>query len=463
MNPPISRRWHIPFWIYWIGSLLLPIAWFGAEASDPEYYLQVLGNALPYGTWLNRAVFLGIICSLGCIVLFARQQVPLRWTWGDTFACLWCATPMMVGIANDSPLVRDLEQSGYLACTWGSAYFVGRIAGTYDLLTRRTVAWIVSGGCLFGIFALSEFHFGRFWYELLYGPHPYVLQGEVRWFGFRPLLFWEDPNQAGMGWCTVAILGGWLVAQKPVGRSWFAWPACLFVFLYQGIGGICLTLLGWGLLFVTENLTSGTSTFGRLSAGGRSWGRVPLMGLGVGIVVVLGLGFLFRGPLLHQSKRALEASGLYSPVRETLRAVGLGSFGWRLAIEERALQQQRQQSVTKRLVGAGDVNAWRELQEDERPWGLVSLVSMAYGWIGVCTLTLFLLGPMGLALRAGWLKRGDKGPLKIGVLVSILIIVHGLDALGNCAFYLPIVSLIGALSSRGGVDMSERIGFESLE
>lgn len=102
----------------------------------------------------------------------------------------------------------------------------------------------------------------------------------------------------------------------------------------------------------------------------------------------------------------------------------------------------------------GDVNTWREFQEDERPRGLVSLVSMAYGWIGVCTLTLFLLGPMGLALRVGWLKRGDKGPLKIGVLVSILIVVHGLDALGNSAFFLPIVSLIGVAVS--GSEMRNR-------
>lgn len=409
---------------YVAGDLLLPIASFADVADQPNAFMQVLGNALPYGPWINRATLLGPLLLILAIVHAARFNLGRpRPHWLDGTMLLWILTPMLVGLANDSPWTKAVWDSAYLALTWGTVYAAGRIAyqRPEDLMD---CLWVLVGlGAVSLAVALTEFVGGRFWYDTLYGFHPFYSQGESRYFGYRPLLMFEDPNQIAMWWTTVALASLTLlwsrVQPKPP-----AWLLALLVvppFWFQAVGGSLLTLFGAAAL--------------RLR-GRRAIAIAAMIGL-----LVLGGLFVFRGPLLQFGRQFVETSPAGQAARGLLRNSSLGSFAWRLGLEEKNAALLRERIG----FGWGDVNFWRVDADSSRPWGLATLITGAYGAVGFgIWLSLALLPCAAVFLHGAKRSACDGWPLRG---VAVIALVHAIDASMNSAYWLPVVFCIGMMNA----------------
>ena len=118
--------------------------------------------------------------------------------------------PSLSALANGVPLAAGLAQSRYLVLAWGVPYLMGRLyLGDNESLRRLGLA-LVLAGLVYVPLGLLEFVVGPFLYGLVYGAHPYQIEGAVRFVGYRPLIFLEHGNQLGIWIASAALAAVWL-------------------------------------------------------------------------------------------------------------------------------------------------------------------------------------------------------------------------------------------------------------
>lgn len=413
------------FGIYLLGMLCLPIASFETVRNLPDPSVPVLGNALAFENPWNRGMILGACCCfvalIGVFVTQAWRRIPRSWTVWDAWFVLWVLTPIVCGAFNASPFWEDGFQSLYLAVVWGGPYLAGRVIFGGEDTSKRGLWLILVLGSFTLIPAMLEMIFGRFVYASLYGYHPFQDIGERKWFGSRPLLCFEDPNQAAICWMTIAF------ASVPLISSWFApskwvawkWGVLATPFLFQGVGAAILTLIGV------------TADRARVF---RFW----KLGL-IGFVVVGIICFVARGPILRVGRELAQQAGVEDVVRGVLKDGPFGSFTWRLAREEQGSSLWQKNPI----AGTGTVMFWRDAGHTERPWGLFSLVTGAYGIIGCIILLSFVFAPCAVSFYRSYGPASSEG-FQVAKGVAILIALHGIDAMMNSAFFLPMLWVYGA-------------------
>jgi hypothetical protein len=283
------------------------------------------------------------------------------------------------------------------------------------------------------VVGMVEFAMGRFLYREMYGWHPFQSIGEVRYFGYRPLLLFEDPNQMGMWWLTLAIVGlawfdttGWFhvgtrSSLKNFKRQVLAGLPIGIPFLFQTAGASLLTLFGGFLLFLPRQYCS------------KKW-LVRLMVAAVAL-------FALRGPILTTGRYWVERSAWGQHVKGAMRRSSIGSLGWRLAREE----QSRALMMRYPVFGWGSLHYWKDNSQSQRPWGMISLVMGAYGMVGVAACFGVLFFPLYSAISM------DTDPTRLPVrrVIPILMALHGMDAFLNSAFFLPMVYLVGLTGQAG--------------
>jgi energy-coupling factor transporter transmembrane protein EcfT len=276
---------------------------------------------------------------------------------------------------------------------------------------------LVTVGLVSAAVGLTELLGGRYVYGLLYGFHPNQEVGEFKLLGTRPLLCFEDPNQIAMWWLTVALaavilIPGWTNKQQ----GWLQKYAALALpFVFQGIGASVLTLIG--LLGVRVKLRF-------------SWKPILLV-----LLLLSGLMFAFRGPMLRVARQSARQSGMEQRVKELLRDSSIGSLGWRLVREEEGSQSLE----TNRWFGWGTVYFWQQDPAKYRPWGFVSLVNGAYGLVGAVMVLALFFAPISYFVFNRDYSEGVQLPFGLTLLWGL----HGVDALLNPAFFLPMLFLLG--------------------
>ena len=136
----------------------------------------------------------------------------------------------------------------YLTLAWGVPYLAGRVYfGDNESLVKFGRGWVVAGLASVPL-CLMEFFVGPFLYTLIYGDHPYQIEGAARPFLYRPMLFCEHGNQFGMWVTTTAVAAVWLrqagkleeVAGIP-GRA-VTYGLVALCLICQSHGGVALLL-----------------------------------------------------------------------------------------------------------------------------------------------------------------------------------------------------------------------------
>jgi hypothetical protein len=292
-------------------------------------------------------------------------------------------------------------------------------------------------------------------YALVYGPHPYQLEGMKRAVGYRPLVFQEHGNQLGMWMASAAVSAVWLwrarrlpaVGGVPAGA------------VAGGLVGLCLlcqshTAIGMMAVGVAPALLLGRGISTGTAAGPRLEWKATAVVAAVVLCTVLAVA----------AWAAVDPSARAS-VRGAFSSIGKTSFTWRLARSSEHLSRVAQRPV----LGWGQAD-WSPSADhtftNPVNLGLGLLASGMYGVVGLASLTALLVAPVAAALRRlpprTWLSRAGSAV----ALTAVLVLINVIDSLFNSVWIMPLTAGAGGLNAwawRKGRDVVEANGVKSPE
>jgi hypothetical protein len=432
-------RWRPPaqavLLVFLGGWLVLPVGHFPPGAADAEFPYWITGLAVPSDMLLTKAWVAPAAALLGLLVFDRSALLRLRPVWMDAPVLLWCAWPLLQSALVEHARPAGVWSSLYLAGCWGLPWLLGRACFASPDAKLLLVKGLALAGLACLPVSLVEGVFGPTLYGLVYEPHPFRLDGIVRYVGFRPLGFFEDGNQFGLWVSLCALAAVWLALVAPAGREARRWRVVagvdlLIALAAQSVGAILLLAVGAGFLAACRLLRPRlllAAALGLLVLGGAVYvsGAVPIAKIG-------------------------KETALGRHVIAAFRSVGRGSFTWRIGQDQKLLPQ----AMATPVVGTATWDWWRP--QGIRPWGLTLLVLGQFGAVGLLALLGTLLAP---ALAAAW--RAPPGgawrlpgvPLALAAVVGMTV----LDALMNSFVFFPAVLAAGALAAATPVTAPRRV------
>jgi len=420
------------------GWAVLPTANFAP--SDDSFPYWILSVCLPAAHFVTKATTTGMTVLAGVLIFDTKALRRFRLSLWDLPMSLWCAVPLLSGLANHAAYagaLRDgLRGALYQFLAWGVPYLMGRLYFDDNASLRLAAkAFVIAGLCYVPI-CLVEFFTGPQLYAHVYGYQPYRWLGAQRYVGFRPIGFLEDGNQLGIWMATSALLatGLWKQGQSrrvlglPIG--WAAATLLFITLLCQSNGSIIL------LLCLLPFVLAGSTAFRRRFVAVLAVMILCFAGLRLANVVSL------RWIVDHN--RAARG------VASILTRIGRESFSWRLKQDEEHVRT----ALTKPFLGSGLWYWWKD--GSQRPWGLWLLAFGMFGGVGLLALESLQIAPVvGAVWGAGPREESpNNDPLNsredansgLRPALGAVILLAAIDNLLNSGMILPLVLLIGGMS-----------------
>ena len=409
------------------GWLFAPVGAFPAgssQAGQTQHTYWILGSALPSDMLLHKAWLVPCAVLVGALVFDRTSLRRFRPSWFDLPVLLWCAWPLLQALSSvGEPRPSGAVASLYLFGTWGLTWLIGRLycSGVEGLPALARALALAGLACL--PFALAEGLAGAQTYGWFFEPHPFRHDGNERYLGWRPLGFFENGNQYGLWISLCALVAAWVAWSRAVADRrwrWLAWALLAMALAAQSIGGLLLASMGAVVLWLSSRLRP------RLMVAAALAGAVTISAIYVsGVVPVTSIA--------NETALGRAAVG-------AIKAVGRGSFTWRIAQDQRALPL----ATAHPFVGTGQWDWWRP--QPSRPWGLAMLLLGQFGLVGVVLSASVLLLP---AARVAWYApRGDVlAPQALPWLLAIVVLLAMLDAVLNSFVFFPAVLIAAALTA----------------
>jgi hypothetical protein len=407
--------------------ILLPVGHYPAGSAEAVFPFWITGLATPSDMLLTKAWIGPMTALLGAIAFDTKTMLSFRPRRADAPMLAWCAWPLaqpllLVSSSQPSALVSAM----YLFGCWGVPWLLARVyfcrpEGQWLMLRALTYSAVA---CL--PFSLYEGVFGPDAYRVFFEPHPFRADGAERYFGFRPIGFFEHGNQFGIWVSMCALVAVWRAVVLPPGRYRHVAMALAAVCVAlamaaQSVGALLLAGTGGALLWSSRFIRTRFVVFGMLAA--LTFAAVVYAS---GVIPINQIG---KGTAWGQS------------VVNAFRSVGRGSFTWRISQDQKLLAEIKAHPV----VGSAKWDWWRE--KNTRPWGLAMLLLGQFGLVG---LTLCFGSVLWPALREAWRAplasgwRLDAMPLLLAMIVGLTM----LDALMNSFIFFPAVLIAGSLAGR---------------
>lgn len=425
------------------GWAVLPTANF--VPTDAEFPYWIMSASLPAGYFLTKATITGLTALAGVMIFDWRGVRRFRPSGWDLPMALWCAVPVLSGMANhgayQGALREGLRGAVYQLLAWGVPYLLGRLYFADDAgLELAAKAFATAGLCYVPI-CLAEVIAGPEFYAHVYGYQPYRWLGAARYIGFRPIGFLEDGNQLGI-WMAAATLlatGLWRygrgrrVLGLPIG--WAALALLVVTVLCQSGGSIILMICLLPFILIHRG------AFRRRVA--VALALIVLCFAGLRLSNVISLRWM-----VDNTRPAREVEMFFY-------RIGRQSFTWRLAQDERHVRTALERPIT----GWGRWDWWRN--GENRPWGLWLLAYGMYGGVGLAALETLQLLPV---VKSAWVGEmhgevQDESSMEGGgvspdlrIAFGAVLLLTAIDNLLNSGMILPFVLAIGGMSA--GVAMS---------
>jgi hypothetical protein len=424
------------------GWALLPISSFTPADSFSPFPYWILGACLPAKHFVTKATITGLAGILGALWIDRRGLRRFRPTMWDLPIAVWCAVPVLSGLANTAAyhgaLWEGLRGTVYLVLAWGVPYLLGRVYfRDNESLTLAAKAFVIAGLCYVPI-CLVELFTGPQFYTFLYGFQPYRWLGAERYLGYRPIGFLEDGNQLGIWMAAATLCATGLWKQGRI--SWvlgmptrWAAPALLCTtIICQSVGSIICLLCLLPLVLVSS----------------MTFRRGLVMAFAAFILCFAGL----RLTNVISLRNLVENDGAARAAASFFERIGRQSFGWRLEQDERHVRA----ALASPLLGSGQWDWWKN--GEGRPWGLWLLAFGMYGGAGLLALeamqflpvagTIWVpaepYNPRDIRAVLGLSAASRDARLRLGLAAAILL--TAIDNLLNGDMILPLVLVIGGLS-----------------
>lgn len=398
---------------YFGGWLILPVAIYDSETITVKgFTLDVIGTALPSNLLLTKALVVPLVVLGGLALKAPGAFRDFRFRPLDGIVAAFCLTPLLAALAGRVELIHALGQAAYLAGVWGGTWMVGRLMLANAEGSQALVRAMAISGLFLLPAALIEGLGAAQLYARFFGPHPFHADGLSRYFGARPLMFFEHGNQYGI-WIAMAALAAFHLARMEETRSRFTIATAALLTLgalaSQSIGAILLLLLGIFWLLTSMKVRRWTLAAGAL-------------------LLVVGAGGYLSG------KDRMERVAYSTPVGQVamaaLKSTGRGSLSWRVHRDLESLEMISHAP----LSGYGRWDWWRPI--NSHPWGLPLLLTGQFGLISLALASIALLTG---ALRA--LLRGSAS------LLPVVVMLAAIDAWLNSFLYFPAILAAAAIGN----------------
>jgi O-Antigen ligase len=415
-----------------MGWLLLPVSFYPQTPLDStDFPYWIVGLALPADLWPNK-LWVVNVTALTCVCIYEPQRwKQFRWTGWDVAMLLWCSWPLAQRFAGIHGSPTPFFSAVYLSGVWGASWLIGRLCLRSDSEKIEFLRWLVLLTACAVPLALSEWLLGPGLYEWVWWQvHPFRFDGQQRYFGFRPLLFFEHGNQYGLWMGMVAAIGFWFwISKIPLlksggellqayGDRFLVATLMMVAVLSQSVGAILLMVAAVASLLVLP--------------------RLKLRAVMMAAALLVALGGLLYLSNLGSLRTIAKETALGRKAVEIIRQTGRGSFSWRIGQDAKALPEIRDHW----LMGTGRWDWWREL--DSRPWGYCMLLLGQYGFIGVGLNLAVGLGP-SLRTLYGWPGGTACRLSALSVLCGVVIVASSADGLLNAFLFVPSLLLTASL------------------
>ena len=401
------------------GWLLLPVGHYPPVAPGVTFPWWINGIALPTDMLLTKAW----IPPLAALAGAAARDWPSLRDWRPAAIDLpmigWCLWPLVDGLGGTADPAPWLA-AGYVTGAWGVPWLIGRVwfagaDGGLALLRALTLSGLANLPV-----AIIEAARPPFLYAMVYGRHPFSVDGIERYIGYRPVGFLEDGNLYGL-WTALAAFAALALVRNRHSGAWIGLAVVnvTVALASQSIGAILLLALGLSLL-----------TLWRLPI------FLPAMAAAAALLL-LGTALHFAGVLPLQAMAHTPAG---EKLLSALRSIGRGSLLWRVSQDTKTLASV----AAHPIAGTAQWDWWRPY--GTRPWGQPLLLLGQYGLVGLLLAWGALLGACvaALAQLRQWRGRRDDDatlPLVIIVLLALA------DATLNAFFFAPAILTAGAIAA----------------
>ncbi|MBC2652296.1 hypothetical protein [Novosphingobium aerophilum] len=406
--------------IYLGGLALLPAEAYYDIDPNVAVPLWIMGVLIPtpffmlHKAWIVAltALVAAAWCDFPRLLTFRPKMVDLP----VVLFCLWPLAQAVLFVPDpDPPTLRIVM---LLIGNWAVPWFLGRIY--FSRAEDRVV--LIDALILFSLLllpvSLIETVSPLRVHQLLYGPHPFDADGVTRYWGYRPMAFFEHGNQYGI-WIAAAAVAAWWRARFSVGPASRGGQWVLAAILIamtvsaQSVGAICLMVLAIAWLEVAPWLErhNGIYRLGLLSLTG-----------GAGLVLEGTVSLTSFGVTADRIARLFGF----------LEGIGRYSLEWRINRAIANLPQVQSFLVTGR-------GRW-DWYTTFRPWDLTLMIVGFFGLIG---LTLVVLMIVAAVYRPSSIAPAPRQSSRYVALALIGMTIF--DALMNTYVFLPALVLLGSL------------------
>lgn len=406
------------------GWALLPGAAYHSVPTQFEYW--ILPVSLPSVHFFTKATITAITAVIGILLVDRSFYRRFRLAFWDLPILVWCAVPILSGIANSEPARFAVAAAVYQSLAWGVPYFIGRLYFSDTESLRLAAKAFVIAGLAYVPVCLVEVFTGPQIYAHLYGFQPYRWAGADRYLGFRPVGLLEDGTQLGIWMATAALIAVWLWRRRSVER----------------VVGIPIGMAAGVLLAVTLMCQSGASIVLLIVLLPFVFLSRRYLPRAMGALLVIGI-LAFAGLRLLNFVSFEKLDQRYAAVHDTarfLKEIKRGSLDWRMKQDDVHLSA----ALDRPVLGTAEWDWWSG--RPERPWGLWLLAFGMYGAIGLLALEFVELLPV---VRVIWfpLARSDIQAFNLRHALAAAILMSAVNALLNSSIILPLLVIVGGVST----------------
>ncbi len=407
---------------------MLPTACFSDPQPAVSFPYWIMPVAIPAQYFVTKATVIGLSALAGVLCFDLRGLGNLRPRWPDALVAVFCLAPLLPACAGHIAFFQAVRDISYLLLAWGVPYVLGRLYFP-DLASLRILssAFLIVGVAYLPL-CLLEGIFGPFIYTLAYGFQPYREDGMQRYFGYRPIGFFEDGNQLGMVLAGAAIVAIWRFRSNDLPKfkglpGWLVPVAlALAAIAAQSVGAVLLLMAGLVILELTSRF------------------RSKLL---IGLILLAILSFFtLRMANVFSAHHIGRDTAVGRFAAQFLQSAGRSSLGWRMVVDERHIKT----ALAHVFTGNGEWNWWRD--GNERPWGLWLLILGMYGVTALAAVYALLTLPLALLPRQ-LPARCWKSEHPSAAALAMLMAMTGVDSLLNGALFLPVLLATSALLGAG--------------
>jgi hypothetical protein len=190
--------------------LFLPMAAYSIEGL-PDYTKV---TATSYGVLMGVAIF------------DAGRLSRFRPSWIDIPMAVWCFVPLASCISNNiggtlaSSLYGGANQSFYQISIWGIPWLIGRLYFSDVDGLRELALGIFIGGLIYVPLCLWETRMSPQLHHDVYGYKQQVFMMNVRYGGYRPIVFMQSALAVALWLANASLVGLWLWRTGVPKRLW---------------------------------------------------------------------------------------------------------------------------------------------------------------------------------------------------------------------------------------------------